>query len=228
MAEHDPLDLAEIDRQVARNQTAGLFHEASLVRRLEELGRGRPSTYASIITTIQDRGYVWKKATAMVPSFTAFAKVTLLERHFPNLIDYTLTARMETTSTRSPAARSLGPVVGPVLLRERKPGSAQHGHRPAGRHRRTRDQLDPDRHRPGWNRDRRPGRPYGPDLERGEESASIPDQAAPDELTVKRPSSCCRLERRSGAGSDPATGRSGSSGRKIRAVRPARRAGRKR
>ena len=58
------------------------YTEASLVRRLEELGVGRPSTYASIIGTIQDRGYVWKKGTALVPSFTAFAVVGLLEQHF--------------------------------------------------------------------------------------------------------------------------------------------------
>ncbi|MHB8458147.1 MAG: topoisomerase C-terminal repeat-containing protein, partial [Acidimicrobiales bacterium] len=56
---------------------------------------GRPSTYASILQTIQDRGYVWRKGTALVPSFTAFAVVTLLEQHFPNLVDYGFTASME-------------------------------------------------------------------------------------------------------------------------------------
>ena len=71
------------------------FTEASLVRRLEELGVGRPSTYASIMETIQNRGYVWKKGSAMVPAFTAFATVGLMEDHFPNLVDYALTARME-------------------------------------------------------------------------------------------------------------------------------------
>src|SRR5690606_20673519 len=67
----------------------------SLVRRLEELGVGRPSTYASIISTIQDRGYVWKKGTALIPSFKAFAVVALLEKHFGDLVDYAFTARME-------------------------------------------------------------------------------------------------------------------------------------
>ncbi len=71
------------------------YTEASLVKRLEELGVGRPSTYASIIKTIIDRGYVWKKGSALVPAFTAFSVVNLLERHFPNLIDYAFTARME-------------------------------------------------------------------------------------------------------------------------------------
>jgi DNA topoisomerase-1 len=71
------------------------FTEASLVKRLEELGVGRPSTYASIIGTIQDRGYVWKKGSALVPSFTAFSVMNVMEGHFPNLVDYAFTARME-------------------------------------------------------------------------------------------------------------------------------------
>jgi len=71
------------------------YTEASLVKRLEELGVGRPSTYASIIKTIIDRGYVWKKGSALVPAFTAFSVVNLMEGHFPNLVDYAFTARME-------------------------------------------------------------------------------------------------------------------------------------
>jgi DNA topoisomerase I len=76
-------------------QPPSRFTEASLVKRLEELGVGRPSTYASIIGTIQDRGYVWKKGSALVPSFTAFSVVNVMEGHFPNLVDYAFTARME-------------------------------------------------------------------------------------------------------------------------------------
>ena len=71
------------------------YTEAKLVARLEELGIGRPSTYASIMSTIVDRGYVWKKGSALVPSFTAFAVVRLLEEHFTALIDYQFTANME-------------------------------------------------------------------------------------------------------------------------------------
>ena len=63
------------------------------MQRLEELGVGRPSTYASIMTTIQDRGYVWKKGAALVPTFTAFGVVALLEQHFPQLVDYELHRR---------------------------------------------------------------------------------------------------------------------------------------
>ena len=71
------------------------YTEASLVKALEEKGIGRPSTYASIMSTIVDRGYVWKKGSALVPSFTAFAVVRLLEEHFTALIDYDFTANME-------------------------------------------------------------------------------------------------------------------------------------
>lgn len=71
------------------------YTEAKLVAKLEELGIGRPSTYASIMSTIVDRGYVWKKGSALVPSFTAFAVVRLLEEHFTALIDYKFTANME-------------------------------------------------------------------------------------------------------------------------------------
>jgi DNA topoisomerase-1 len=71
------------------------YTEPSLVKALEELGIGRPSTYASIINTIQDRGYVWKKGSALVPSWIAFSVVGLLERHFGRLVDYDFTAAME-------------------------------------------------------------------------------------------------------------------------------------
>ena len=65
------------------------------MKELEERGIGRPSTYASVIDTLLRRDYVWKKGTALVPSWTAFAKQQLLERHFPHLIDYEFTATME-------------------------------------------------------------------------------------------------------------------------------------
>lgn len=71
------------------------YSEPSLVSKLEELGIGRPSTYASIIKTIQDRGYVWKKGSALVPSWVAFAVIGLMERHFERLVDYDFTAGLE-------------------------------------------------------------------------------------------------------------------------------------
>ncbi|GAA1482573.1 type I DNA topoisomerase [Gordonia sinesedis] len=71
------------------------YTEASLVKVLEDLGIGRPSTYASIIGTIQDRGYVVKKGNALVPSWIAFAVVGLLESYFRSLVDYDFTAALE-------------------------------------------------------------------------------------------------------------------------------------
>jgi len=76
-------------------QPPARYTEASLIRELEERGIGRPSTYASIIGTIQDRGYVQKRGAALVPTFVAFAVVNLLEQHFPELVDLDFTARME-------------------------------------------------------------------------------------------------------------------------------------
>jgi DNA topoisomerase-1 len=71
------------------------YTEASLVKDLEERGIGRPSTYAAVIETIQARNYAWKKGTALVPSWTAFAVTNLLEQHFGHLVDYGFTASME-------------------------------------------------------------------------------------------------------------------------------------
>ncbi len=71
------------------------YTEASLIKALEELGIGRPSTYSSIIKTIQDRGYVHKKGSALVPSWVAFAVTGLLEQHFGRLVDFDFTAAME-------------------------------------------------------------------------------------------------------------------------------------
>ena len=71
------------------------YTEATLVKALEERGIGRPSTYAAIMGTILDRGYVRKQGQALVPAFLAFAVVNLLEQHFAQLVDYEFTARME-------------------------------------------------------------------------------------------------------------------------------------
>jgi DNA topoisomerase-1 len=78
-------------------QPPARYTEASLVKTLESEGIGRPSTYASIIGTIIDRGYAQMVGNALVPTFTAFAVTSLLEKHFPDLVDTKFTARMEQT-----------------------------------------------------------------------------------------------------------------------------------
>jgi DNA topoisomerase I len=95
LTEGQSLDTDGIEPQEHATNPPARYTEASLVKALEELGIGRPSTYASILGTIQDRGYVFKRGTALVPSFTAFAVVGLLEQHFGRLVDYGFTAEME-------------------------------------------------------------------------------------------------------------------------------------
>src|SRR5438046_8530965 len=95
VADGTALDVVDLEPKGHQTQPPARYTEASLVKALEEMGVGRPSTYASIIGTIQDRGYVWKKGSALVPSFVAFSVVTLLEQHFGDLVDYAFTARME-------------------------------------------------------------------------------------------------------------------------------------
>ncbi|NNC81647.1 MAG: type I DNA topoisomerase [Acidimicrobiales bacterium] len=95
LAVQDGVIADEITGDGHETQPPSRYTEASLVKRLAELEIGRPSTYASIINTIQDREYVWKKGSALIPSFTAFSVVGLLEEHFPDLVDYTYTKRME-------------------------------------------------------------------------------------------------------------------------------------
>jgi DNA topoisomerase-1 len=163
------------------------YTEAKLVGRLEELGIGRPSTYASIMSTIVDRGYVWKKGSALVPSFTAFSVVRLLEEHFSSLIDYTFTASMEEVldliaSGESDRVAQLaafwrggesvaGPFPGIKALTEDLEAidARQIATTPIA----------------GSDAFLRVGR-YGAYVERGEERANIPVGLAPDELTAEK------------------------------------------
>ncbi len=95
VSEGDPLSAEEITADGHSTKPPARYTEASLVKELEEKEIGRPSTYATILGTILDRGYVFKKGTALVPSFLSFAVVNLLEKHFGRLVDYDFTASME-------------------------------------------------------------------------------------------------------------------------------------
>ena len=95
LQEQEAVDCTELRPAGHTTQPPARFTEASLVKELEERGIGRPSTYVSVIETIQARDYVFKKGTALVPTWKAFAKVQLLERYFAHLIDYDFTATME-------------------------------------------------------------------------------------------------------------------------------------
>jgi DNA topoisomerase-1 len=95
LARGDAVDPREFVPTSHTTSPPARFTEPSLVKAMEELGVGRPSTYASIMQTIQDRGYVWKKGPALVPTWTAFAVVNLLESYFARLVDYGFTASVE-------------------------------------------------------------------------------------------------------------------------------------
>jgi DNA topoisomerase I len=168
------------------------YTEASLVRRLEELGIGRPSTWASIIQTIQDRGYVWKKGQALVPTWTAFAVVGLLEQHFDELVDYAFTAKVETDLD----AIAAGEQQKNEWLREfyfgDDPGSDD---ALPGLKRLVEENLDSidaaaiNTFPIGDDEDGnlvvvKPGR-FGPYVKRGDDTAAVPDDLAPDELTLE-------------------------------------------
>ncbi len=160
------------------------YTEASLVKALEDRGIGRPSTYASILGTILDRGYVFKKGTALVPTYLAFAVTRLLEEHFERLVDYDFTARMEDDLDRIAAGDE---------HRVEWLGRFYFGNGgEPGLHALVTDHLDEIDARavnsipiPGSDVVVRVGR-YGPYLERGAERASIPDDMAPDELSPEK------------------------------------------
>jgi len=95
LAQGQPLDAENAEAKSHETAPPPRYTEASLVKTLDELGIGRPSTYASIISTIIDRGYVSSRGSALVPSWTAFSVVRLLEEHFHDLVEYDFTAQME-------------------------------------------------------------------------------------------------------------------------------------
>jgi len=166
------------------------FTEASLTRKLEEMGIGRPSTYASIIETIQNREYVFKKGSALVPTWVAFAVTRLLEEHLESLVDYQFTAQMED-------------FLDAISRRETEHADYLHefyfGNGKPGLKARViakEKEIDPrmmsrfviGTPTSGEYREEiilRVGK-YGPFLEQGERKASLPDGMAPDEVTIER------------------------------------------
>ena len=187
---HQEVDCSDLEAKEHTTQPPARYSEASLTRTLEEMGIGRPSTYASIIETILARDYVFKKNNALVPTWVAFSVAKLLEEHLPSLIDYQFTAQMEDYLD----AISRGEAGHLEYLRHFYFGDGDPG---------LKDQLHEklkevdaraiSRFAIGTPTDgdyREPivvrvGR-YGPFLEQGERRATVPADTPPDELTIAR------------------------------------------
>jgi DNA topoisomerase I len=180
----DELTALELEPEGHATTPPARYTEASLVQALEERGIGRPSTYASILGTILDRGYVFKRGTALVPSFLAFAVTGLLEQHFTRLVDYDFTAKMEDDLDEIAA----GDQQRVDWLRHFYFGGE--GKDDEGLHALVSDLSEIDARAVnslpiGEGIELRVGR-YGPYVERGDERASVPEDMAPDELTVEK------------------------------------------
>ncbi|MCW2977600.1 MAG: topA [Actinomycetia bacterium] len=188
VAEGDAVQLKELEPQGHETNPPARYTEATLVRTLEELGIGRPSTYASILGTILDRGYVFKKGTALVPSFLAFSVVQLLEQHFGRLVDYDFTARMEDDLDRIASGdEQRNEWLSRFYYGANDADGLNDGH---GLKELVSDLGGIDAREInsieiGNGIVLRVGR-YGPYLERDGERANVPDDVVPDELTVER------------------------------------------
>ncbi len=221
LSQGEALDVEGLEPSSHTTQPPARYTEASLVKELEARGIGRPSTYASIIQTIQDRGYVWNKSQALVPTFTAFAVTRLLERNLPDLVDYDFTARMEDELD----AIALGESEAAPWLNDFYFGvaDADNGRRQIMRMGlralvASGENIEPreaSRITIGQTPDGervvvRVGR-YGPYIQIGESEvrASIPDDMPPDELTLERALEMVAkaAEGDKVLGKDPATGK---------------------
>ena len=182
--EGDGLNATALEPEGHSTSPPSRYTEASLVKALEERGIGRPSTYAAIMGTILDRGYVRRQGQALVPEFLAFAVINLLERHFEQLVDYEFTARMEDDLDEiasGDGARTAW------LQRFYFGENGDNGLKDL-----VEKQLsDIDAREintvplPRTDIVVRVGK-YGPYLERGEERQTLPEGIAPDELTPER------------------------------------------
>jgi len=205
LTEREPLRAIGLQPAEHATRPPARFTEATLIKELEDRAIGRPSTYASIIGTILDRGYVFKKGSALVPSFVAFAVVTLLERHFAHLVDYEFTAKME--DALDDIANGEAERV-PWLRRFYFGADGEEGLKEMVSDLSEIDARDVSSFPlAGTDIVVRVGR-YGPYLERDGQRVNVPEGTAPDELTPEFAAEL--LDRPSGdkiLGSDPETGK---------------------
>ncbi len=175
----------ELEPKSHTTQPANRYSEAALTRTLEEMGIGRPSTYASIIETILARDYVFKKGSALVPNWVAFAVSRLLAEHLPKLVDYRFTAQMEDELD----AISRGEIEHVDYLHSFYFGGKEPGLKQLLKNKvdeidaREVSRISIGKPRDGEEVFVRVGR-YGPFIQQGERRASIPDKMPPDELKL--------------------------------------------
>ena len=188
VAQGDTARGAAIEAEEHHTSPPARLTEATLVKMLEEEGIGRPSTYASIIDTILRRDYTFKKGSALVPTFTAFAVVSLMEQHMGHLIDPGFTASME--AALDAISRGDDEML-PYLRKFYESGlDVSPGLRPMLE--KKAEDIDPrtvcsipiGKNSEGEDVIVRVGR-YGPFLQRGESTAPLPDETAPDEVTIE-------------------------------------------
>lgn len=186
----DKVSVAELTAVGHTTTPPARYTEPTLVKKLEELGIGRPSTYASILKVIVDRGYVWKKGQALVPSWTAFAVVRLLTQHFSSIIDDRFTALVEEDLDEiARGERNRGkwlrefyfgngkelPGIFPVTEAAKDSIDAREINGfIVGRHPQTGEMIEV-----------RPGK-YGPYVRTGERTAGVPEDLTPEDLTVTK------------------------------------------
>jgi len=186
----DALNATEITPEGHSTKPPARYTEASLVGKMEEIGVGRPSTYASIMETIQGRGYVWKKGSALVPSWDAFAVTALLEQHFAEVVDYKFTANLEETLDQISSGKAdRNKALADFYFGPEVDGVRKDGLRDLVTHRLPEIDaaaintfvLGEDHH--GMPVIAKPGK-FGPYVQRGDDTASIPPNLAPADLTI--------------------------------------------
>lgn len=188
LSEADAVRAVELEPTEHATKPPARYTEASLIKRLEELGIGRPSTYASIIATILDREYARKQGTALIPTWRAFSVVGLLEQYFADYVDYEFTARMEADLDRIAAGdQDMVPYLDRFYRGNGRPGLVSLVSDEAL------EKIDPKAINSfpiGMGEDGEPivarAGQFGPYLQHGERRASIPPDLAPDELTLER------------------------------------------
>src|SRR5690625_102068 len=206
LAEGDAVDTDAVTAEGHETTPPPRYTEASLVKALEERGIGRPSTYASTISVITDRGYVDRRGQALVPTWLAFSVVRLLEENLPRLVDYDFTAQMESDLDEIAAGQEDRVQ---WLSRFYRGDDEREGLRTQVENLGDIDARAVNSIDIGDGVTLRVGR-YGPYLETedGEKRASVPDDVAPDELTVDKARELLEQSSADGRelGVDPETG----------------------